>query len=204
MVIVLAVCLLVNLVAGFADNVSPCLGDQLHLPHPTDCGRYLTCVGTTAIEQRCPSGAEWDDRESTCLYPGVSRCSKVDRLEMAPPSELINSKCPPQLARCPVNANPKEDVIFMPHNDCRKFYACVSTVPVELSCPKRLYWNHESCRCDYVQPAGKECVAEEPALPSFSRVRRSDDEASTTLQSGASIRGMSSVLVLIATLMLNV
>uniref|UniRef100_A0A182Q349 Chitin-binding type-2 domain-containing protein n=1 Tax=Anopheles farauti TaxID=69004 RepID=A0A182Q349_9DIPT len=185
------------------------IGDKLHLPHPTDCSRYLTCVGTEAtFEQRCPSGAEWDDRESTCLKLGVARCLKKDRLELAPPS-LITSKCPPQLNRCPVNAHPSEEVIFIPHNDCRKFYACVSATPVELSCPRHLYWNHESCQCDYVHPAGKECVEiPKPTVvpPSFRRVRRSDDEAAQTETevSGASIRSISSVLVLIVTLLLNV
>uniref|UniRef100_A0A182WI45 Chitin-binding type-2 domain-containing protein n=1 Tax=Anopheles minimus TaxID=112268 RepID=A0A182WI45_9DIPT len=207
MVIVVAVCLLVNFVAGFTEKVSPCLGDKLYLPHPTDCTRYFMCLGTRAIEQRCPHGSEWDIAESTCIVPEVSKCS-VRQPDSSPPPHV--SKCPPKLTRCPVHANPIEEVIFIPHSDCNKFYACVSAVPVELSCPKRLYWNHESCRCDYEHAASTECVVELPkptrGLPSYSRVRRSNEDVTITVPevSGASIRGITSILVLIITVVLNV
>uniref|UniRef100_A0A182IVK0 Chitin-binding type-2 domain-containing protein n=1 Tax=Anopheles atroparvus TaxID=41427 RepID=A0A182IVK0_ANOAO len=218
MVLVLGISLLASMVASVPEASNRCpsgsgVGQTDHLPHPTDCGRYLTCVGSTPVEQRCPAGLQWSEREATCVTPDEAQCSPAasqdGALSIVVAGKAVG-KCAPQLSRCPVAAKPTEEVILIPHGDCRKFYACGPRGPIELSCPARLYWNHESCRCDYGPPSESNCGADKPQDPSEAhiRVRRQDEaEATTTeipVQSGASLKGVSSVLVLIVTMVLNI
>lgn len=126
----------------------------VHLPHPTSCSKFLTCVGNHPVEQDCPAGLHWNVENSFCDYPRASGCSRgenSDQLDNRPfnSTAVANSICLPQSSRCPLNSNPSQDVIFLKHRDCRKFYACVSTQQVELSCPPELYWNARACVCDY-------------------------------------------------------
>ncbi|KFB51572.1 AGAP006793-PA-like protein [Anopheles sinensis] len=218
MVLVLGISLLVSLVASLPEGTPRCSSGSdpvEYLPHPTDCARYLTCVGSTPIEQRCPDGLEWNTRESTCSPPDVAKCSSPSSQKV--PSHLLRTgqvrivgKCPSELSRCPIEVNPTDDVVFMPHADCRKFYVCSPRGPIELSCPRRLYWNHEACRCDYGRPSEVDCVVDEPQAGDTSgahiRVRREDVTTTTEfpVASGATAKGVSSVLVLIVTMLLNV
>lgn len=154
----LALIVVLSLVAGGLSSVlCPTKVDPaktIHLPHPTSCSKFLTCVGNHPVEQDCPAGLHWNVENSFCDYPRASGCSRgedSDQLDNRPfnSTAVANSICLPQSSRCPLNSNPSQDVIFLKHRDCRKFYACVSTQQVELSCPPELYWNARACVCDY-------------------------------------------------------
>lgn len=154
----LALIVVLSLVTGGLSSVlCPTKVDPaktVHLPHPTSCSKFLTCVGNHPVEQDCPAGLHWNVENSFCDYPRASGCSRgedSDQLDNRPfnSTAVANSICLPQSSRCPLNSNPSQDVIFLKHRDCRKFYACVSTQQVELSCPPELYWNSRACVCDY-------------------------------------------------------
>uniref|UniRef100_A0A1W7R8V6 Putative peritrophin-1 n=1 Tax=Aedes albopictus TaxID=7160 RepID=A0A1W7R8V6_AEDAL len=154
----LALIVVLSLVTGGLSSVlCPTKVDPaktVHLPHPTSCSKFLTCVGSHPVEQDCPAGLHWSVENSFCDYPRASGCSRgedSDQLDKRPynSTAVANSICLPQSSRCPLNSNPSQDVIFLKHRDCRKFYACVSTQQVELSCPPELYWNARACVCDY-------------------------------------------------------
>uniref|UniRef100_A0A1W7R8U8 Putative peritrophin-1 n=1 Tax=Aedes albopictus TaxID=7160 RepID=A0A1W7R8U8_AEDAL len=154
----LALIVVLSLVTGGLSSVlCPTKVDPaktVHLPHPTSCSKFLTCVGNHPVEQDCPAGLHWNVENSFCDYPRASGCSRgedSDQLDSRPfnSTAVANSICLPQSSRCPLNSNPSQDVIFLKHRDCRKFYACVSTQQVELSCPPELYWNARACVCDY-------------------------------------------------------
>uniref|UniRef100_T1E2L2 Putative mucin-like peritrophin n=1 Tax=Psorophora albipes TaxID=869069 RepID=T1E2L2_9DIPT len=48
----------------------------VHLPHPTDCGKFLTCVWGNTMPQNCPPGLHWNDRLKVCDWPGNANCSR--------------------------------------------------------------------------------------------------------------------------------
>ncbi|XP_058835366.1 peritrophin-1-like [Topomyia yanbarensis] len=124
----------------------------VHLPHPTDCAKYLTCVGSSPVEQYCPAGLHWNQDLNLCDYPRASRCTRGSAPQLARfnlSTIAVSRHCLPATDQCSENSDQQEDVVFLKHPDCRKFYACVSAQPVELNCPRNLYWNAESCACDY-------------------------------------------------------
>ncbi|XP_058463316.1 peritrophin-1-like isoform X2 [Malaya genurostris] len=129
----------------------------VHLPHPTDCSKYLTCVGSTPVEQYCPAGLHWNHEANQCDYPRASRCSRgaaaSERATFNLSDITVGQYCSPKGDQCPKSDDPKPNVVFLKHSDCRKFRACIAAEPVELRCPEDLYWNADSCVCDYLKDA---------------------------------------------------
>nr|AAV90639.1 mucin-like peritrophin [Aedes albopictus] len=46
----------------------------VHLPDPTGCGKFLTCVWGNTVQQSCPSGLHWNDRLQVCDWPANTDC----------------------------------------------------------------------------------------------------------------------------------
>ncbi|XP_053686230.1 uncharacterized protein LOC128735766 [Sabethes cyaneus] len=44
------------------------------LSHPTDCEKYLVCVGNVAVEKQCPVGHQWSTEHSWCDFPNRAKC----------------------------------------------------------------------------------------------------------------------------------
>lgn len=42
---------------------------------------------------------------------------------------------------CPVNQP------FMAHNDCHKYYICIASLPIAISCPDKMAWDKEQMQC---------------------------------------------------------
>lgn len=124
----------------------------VNVAHPTTCAKYMSCVHTHPMEMYCPGGLEWNDHDSLCDYPGRSGCVRNVPEEVARlnGSELAAaSVCLPQEASgCPLNSSPGE-VALRKHRNCRMYYSCSLGKESPMYCPKGLYWNAGSCRCDY-------------------------------------------------------
>nr|AAL85616.1 putative mucin-like protein [Aedes aegypti] len=45
-------------------------------------------------------------------------------------------------------------LVFLPHEDCTKFYLCGHNGPVEKQCPSGLHWNSQASVCDWPELAG--------------------------------------------------
>ncbi|KAL9700716.1 hypothetical protein quinque_004157 [Culex quinquefasciatus] len=124
----------------------------VNVAHPTTCAKYMSCVHTHPMEMYCPGGLEWNDHDSLCDYPGRSGCvrnvpEEVARLNGS--ALAAASVCLPQEASgCPLNSSPGE-VALRKHRNCRMYYSCSLGKESPMYCPKGLYWNAGSCRCDY-------------------------------------------------------
>uniref|UniRef100_A0A1Q3FS54 Putative peritrophin-1 n=1 Tax=Culex tarsalis TaxID=7177 RepID=A0A1Q3FS54_CULTA len=101
----------------------------LHLPHPTDCGQFLTCVPGGAVPQRCPAGLHWNDRRKVCDWPWIAGCDVR-----------------------PVGCSFGQ---LLPHVDCDKYYLCLdNSRKVVLYCPESLHFNADSKKCVHPWFAG--------------------------------------------------
>ncbi|XP_055626064.1 uncharacterized protein LOC129768434 [Toxorhynchites rutilus septentrionalis] len=155
--ILLTVTLGLLITGGYASLLCPTDFDPsvtVHIPHPTSCSKFLTCVGSQPVEQDCPAGLEWNESATLCDYRRAAKCTRPPNSKQHFNASLLSrSQCMSESNSCPVATSPDDQVVFMKHHNCRKFYACVATHPVELSCPHNLYWNSQECVCDYnVEP----------------------------------------------------
>nr|ABJ97694.1 mucin-like peritrophin [Toxorhynchites amboinensis] len=85
-------CLIVILgviTGGFALVLCPPNFDPavtIHIPHPTNCSKFITCVGSQPVEQDCPQGLEWSESATRCDYQQNANCEhrvRVRRSENA-------------------------------------------------------------------------------------------------------------------------
>ena len=50
--------------------------------------------------------------------------------------------------QCPENSN--DDISYLPSpTDCSKYYVCVESQPIEMSCPEGLWWDNELNVCNF-------------------------------------------------------
>jgi hypothetical protein len=48
--------------------------ETVHLPHPYDCHKYLTCLSKSVMEQTCPGDLHWNLENNLCDYPHNAKC----------------------------------------------------------------------------------------------------------------------------------
>ncbi|XP_062541383.1 probable chitinase 10 [Armigeres subalbatus] len=57
------------------------------------------------------------------------------------------------VGECPDYFDP-DQLSFLPHTDCSKFYICSQSGPAEKNCPSGLHWNPNAAVCDWPALAG--------------------------------------------------
>uniref|UniRef100_T1DJ03 Putative salivary mucin n=1 Tax=Psorophora albipes TaxID=869069 RepID=T1DJ03_9DIPT len=74
------------------------------LPHPTDCGKFLTCVWGKTVEQVCPAGLHWNDRLKVCDWPANAGCSRRHNNDATSTTSTTTTEAykqqPPQQNNC--------------------------------------------------------------------------------------------------------
>lgn len=139
--------------------------NPIHLPHPTDCGRFLKCFNGRAFTIPCPPGEQFGVRIQRCDYPQIAQCRTV--LAQPQPAQFRFEEGIPNAA-CPRTDDPMRPIHLRHPTSCRKFMKCFSGKTFELDCPPGQEWAAALNRCDYPSVAmcslaQRSRVEEEPA-----------------------------------------
>lgn len=105
----------------------------LRLPHPTDCGSFLTCHFGSTIETRCPNNHHWSVNSNSCESPERAGCTLPNQRPV-PPNFPQRPNIPnprpevehPDYLNCPNFDTPGKIVYFPYHLNCSHFYQCVN------------------------------------------------------------------------------
>ncbi|XP_058456799.1 peritrophin-1-like [Malaya genurostris] len=140
---------------GLSTRICPLVhpaNKTIHLSHPTDCRRFLTCVHGTPVAQHCPPGLIWNAETTCCDWPWLTECSHDDHCIPLPfdTDSVAAGLCMPQLDHCPTITRPENQLVFLKDEDCRRFHICIAGKPKSMLCPRDMYWNSEKCVCDEV------------------------------------------------------
>lgn len=118
--------------------------NQVNLPHPTDCGRFLKCHLGNAYEVSCPNGQHWNAARNFCDSIQNAGCvSTMPVPRPQPPQPPVRPQVPlppirpqtpnprpeiehPDFLNCPQNDTPGKVVFYPYHLNCFMFYQCVT------------------------------------------------------------------------------
>ncbi|XP_053686225.1 probable chitinase 10 [Sabethes cyaneus] len=167
--------------------------NPMHLPHPTDCGRFYKCFSGRAFAINCPPGQEFGAQLQRCDFPQFARCrtalaepepaqihlkeqetvAEQSEIEALPvKAEFIYSAGVPDV-RCPRNDDPFRP-IHLAHTDCTKFQKCFDGRAYVLDCPPGQHFGVKINRCDFPQFA--QCLQSKRKSISKREVKYSDEE----------------------------
>lgn len=147
-----------------------CLYEGVYfLPHPTACDNYYICAHRTLIAHSCGTGISWNYKTNKCDFQLKSNCYSKDTGKHttkypSPPTEDTHTTryVTPEKPKTTLNPNlpicPMHEQTYYPHHeDCRKYYICISGLPVLTTCPDELFWDdvHKICNL----PQYTECKA---------------------------------------------
>ncbi|KAL1398977.1 hypothetical protein pipiens_008554 [Culex pipiens pipiens] len=144
--------------------------------HFENCNQYVVCVGRIRMVRNCPEESGWSELEQTCVPGEAERCRKKPKLRLMSVgvTEVEPSiSCVASSDSCPARFDPFA-LVLRAHEDCAKYYLCISFLPVVLSCPANLRFNERTCQCDFPEnvdcgmttttdlPEGTDTTTEEP------------------------------------------
>ncbi|KAG7300326.1 hypothetical protein JYU34_015915 [Plutella xylostella] len=133
---------LVLLAAAASASVCPAESDpwteDLLLPHP-DCSKFYKCAYGEPVEQDCPAGLLYNQKQQYCDYPENVSCGQTARS-----GEWLPNGCP---------SSPTVHWL-LPAENCNQYYQCVRGDKVLLQCMAGLHYNKVLQVCDYPENAG--------------------------------------------------
>lgn len=117
------------------------------------CNKYYLCDHNKPVAFSCPENLLFNPKHDKCDWP-----EKVDCGDRKIPGEndeddVDNHDC--GAGNCDPSEAPYlcarkgSDGVLIAHEICNKFYICLSSKPVALSCPENLVFNSAIDQCDY-------------------------------------------------------
>ena len=98
------------------------------ISHPTECEKYVLCVGGTRIKRTCGAGLHFSRELRNCVQPSIAQC------------EESKYSCPEE--------DDLNELVFLPNTeDCSKYYVCFGGEPIPLRCGEGLHWSPEEQSC---------------------------------------------------------
>lgn len=97
------------------------------ISHPSDCAKYVLCVGGTRFKRTCGAGLHFSRELRNCVQPDLAQC------------EESKYTCPEE---------DDGDLVFLPNTeDCSSYFVCFGGEPIPLSCGAGLHWSAEEQSC---------------------------------------------------------
>ncbi|XP_065085722.1 probable chitinase 10 [Ochlerotatus camptorhynchus] len=127
-----------------------CTSDGFYfIPHPSACESYYICAYGMLILHSCGQGVYWNSESNQCDFPERTNCSNLPnpaKPETSTPS--IGTTTVSKLPNC------RSTEIFHPSiEDCSKYYICIGSAPILMSCPSDYLWNSDISQCDRPEQA---------------------------------------------------
>ena len=72
-------------------NLCHAQNDGVHIPHPTDCSKFVQCDKSCAVVKNCAKGTLFDDSLGNCYHEYLVNCPKISKKAITDFSNLAKS-----------------------------------------------------------------------------------------------------------------
>ncbi|CAL8133849.1 unnamed protein product [Orchesella dallaii] len=172
--------------------------------HPSDCQRFMSCVGQLyAYERDCPAGLNYDASNDRCDWPSQVGCiidsppttTTTEEPTTTTEEPTTTTEEPTTTTEEPTTTTTTEPPIFdcsgledgnYPHpEECTKFVSCVAGKYLYIrDCPADLHYDPRSDRCEYPWLAGCDSslttTTEEPTTTTEEPTTTTEEPTTTT------------------------
>ncbi|XP_065088006.1 peritrophin-1-like [Ochlerotatus camptorhynchus] len=138
-------------------------GEAIHLQHPADCAKFVTCDWGVEVVRDCAPGTLWNDAVKTCDHTRNVKCNTETTIMPTSPTRSFRTR--PPIVRTTVTSTTtptthqltnggcpsvvdRNNPVFLPHLDCTRFYVCTLKGPVEFRCNEGFHWSIKTNHCE--------------------------------------------------------
>lgn len=143
-----------------APAICAALGSNDVLVAHEDCSKFYICSWGKPVARNCPKQLLYNPEKEYCDWPANVNCNRKVNTKGEEDQDTgssginINEDNTKDVEKICAEAG-ESDIIRLPHEECSKFYACMSGEPVVFSCAYPLVYNIETQVCDW--PSNVDC-----------------------------------------------